>query len=162
MGASGSFELAARVIERLSDAGLTVGTAESCTGGLIAAALTSVPGSSQVVKGGVVSYAVSVKEGVLGVRESTVEEYGVVSEEVARAMAKGACHALDCDISVSATGIAGPGGAEPGKPVGTVCLGLAIGDSVARSKTIHAQGNREEVRLAAVSAVLEMVLDIFN
>lgn len=153
-------ELACRVIERARESGTTLGTAESCTGGLASAALTSVPGSSAVVLGGVTSYAASVKERVLGVPTEVIEAHGVVSEQVARAMAKGACHVLGCDVAVSTTGIAGPGGAEPGKPVGTVCLGVALGDGVALSRTIHANGGREQVRTQAVRCALEMVLEV--
>lgn len=150
--------LAARVLECAAKRGATLGTAESCTGGLVAAALTDVPGSSQVFVGGVVSYWVQVKEALLDVDAALVEEHGVVSEEVACAMARGACRALSCDWALSSTGIAGPGGAEPGKPVGTVWLAFADGCQT-RARCIHAPGNRQTVRLAAVNAALKLCLE---
>ena len=146
--------LAAEVLELARGRGVTVGTAESCTGGLVAGALTEVPGSSDVVRGGIVSYWPEVKERVLGVNPATLEGPGVVSEQCAREMAIGACRVLECDLAVSTTGIAGPSGAEPGKPVGTVCLGLRTPRG-ASSWTIHARGSRAEVRAAAVASALE-------
>ena len=103
----------------------TIATAESLTGGMIAAALTSVPGSSDVMEGGIVSYTFDVKERVLGVSADRLDEVGAVDEQVALQMAQGAVRQTGATIAVAVTGIAGPGGAEPGKPVGTVCFGLA-------------------------------------
>ncbi len=141
--------LAAEVLERARNTGATLGTAESCTGGLVAATLTAIPGSSEVVRGGVVSYWAEVKRDVLGVPEDVIETFGVVSEQCARAMAEGAARVLGCDYTVSTTGIAGPGGAEPGKPVGTVCFGLHTpqGD---RTLTTSRRSSRDEVRSLAV------------
>ena len=137
---------------------MRLGTAESLTGGLVAAALTGVPGSSETVRGGVVSYVNDVKHGVLGVPRETLERHGAVSAETARAMAQGARRDLGADIAVSVTGIAGPGGAEPGKPVGTVWIGRADA-SLTCARCCHFPGTREEVRLLAVRAALEFALE---
>lgn len=150
--------LAAEVLERARNRGATLGTAESCTGGLVAATLTAIPGSSEVVRGGVVSYWAEVKRDVLGVPEDVIETFGVVSEQCARAMAEGAARVLGCDYTVSTTGIAGPGGAEPGKPVGTVCFGLHTpqGD---RTLTTSRGSSRDEVRSLAVRTALRLLLE---
>ncbi len=150
--------LAAEVLERARNTGATLGTAESCTGGLVAATLTAIPGSSEVVRGGVVSYWAEVKRDVLGVPEDVIETFGVVSEQCARAMAEGAARVLGCDYTVSTTGIAGPGGAEPGKPVGTVCFGLHTpqGD---RTLTTSRRSSRDEVRSLAVRTALLLLLE---
>lgn len=150
--------LASAVLVAARAAGRTVGTAESLTGGLVAATLTDVPGSSESVAGGVVSYAEDVKRGVLGVGRETLALCGAVSEETACAMAEGARRRLGCDIAVSATGIAGPGGAEPGKPVGTVWIGRADA-ALTCARCFHFPGTREQVRLLAVRAALEFVLE---
>lgn len=151
-------ELAARVLAAARAAGRTVGTAESLTGGLVAATLTDVPGSSDVVRGGVVSYSSDVKRDVLGVGRETLAVRGAVSEETACAMAEGARRELSCDLAVSATGIAGPGGAEPGKPVGTVWIGRADA-ALTCARCCHFPGTRDEVRLLAVRAALEFALE---
>ncbi len=148
--------LAAEVLDLARAKGLTVGTAESCTGGLVEAALTAIPGSSDVVMGAVGSYACSVKSALLGVSEQTLAEHGAVSSECASEMACGARSALGCDVSVSVTGIAGPGGAVPGKPVGTVWFGVSSGDSV-RTECEHFTGDRNQVRLQSVMKALEML-----
>lgn len=154
------FELCGEVIRRAAQAGLTVGTAESCTGGLVCAALTDVPGSSAVVRGGVVSYAIPVKERVLGVSSSITQDprVGVVSAECACAMCSGARRVLNCDVAVSTTGIAGPGGAEPGKPVGTVWFGIASSIGV-HSERMLFDGARDEVRNQAVVHAISMLLE---
>lgn len=153
-------ELAARVIEAGSARGLTVGTAESCTGGLVAGCLTAVPGSSSVVRGGVVSYAIPVKHEVLGVSQEVLDAPGVgaVSSECALQMAEGARRVLACDVAVSVTGIAGPGGEEPGKPVGTVWMGLCT-PMGPRSEVNLFSGTRAEVRSAAVARALELLCE---
>lgn len=114
--------------KQLVKKGLTVATAESCTGGGIAARLTSVAGSSAYVQGGIVAYQVEVKEKLLGVNADTIYKYGVVSEETVIEMAKGAMKSLKTDCAIATTGIAGPGGEEPGKPVGTIWIAAAWGD----------------------------------
>lgn len=160
MGSARTAELARRVVELGASLGRTVGTAESCTGGLICAALTSVPGSSAVLRGGVVSYAPAVKHDVLGVERDVIEApgVGVVSEQCAAQMCVGARRVLSCDVAVSTTGIAGPGGAEPGKPVGTVWLGLATAAGV-RTQACHFGGGREEVRAQAVARALALLCE---
>ena len=145
--------LAARAVGALAAAGLTVATAESLTGGLIAGALTAVPGSSAVVRGGVVSYAAEAKRDVLGVSAEAIDEDGVVSEPVARQMAQGARRELGADVAVAVTGIAGPGGAEPGRPVGTVWMAVADADGSAAHR-FQFEGDRAAVRDQTVEAAL--------
>ncbi len=136
---------------------LTFAAAESCTGGLINAALTAVPGSSDVVLGGVVSYSNSVKESALGVRSETLASYGAVSENTAREMAIGARSLCKSDIAVSVTGIAGPGGGTKEKPVGTVCFGvcspLGCKSTVER---FDSSLSRDEIRALACGYALEL------
>lgn len=150
--------LAADVLEAASKAGMTIGTAESCTGGLIASALTAVPGSSKSVVGGIVSYSNDVKHAELGVRRETLEVAGAVSSQTAEQMAAGARKRLGVDVAVSVTGIAGPDGAMPGKPVGTVWIGLSDA-GITVSKLYLFPGNRDQVRLLAVRASLEFLLE---
>ncbi len=119
------FALAKTVIKKAVKADKTIGTAESCTGGLIGAAITSISGASSVFKGGIISYDNSVKTSQLNVAAELIETHGAVSEEVAKAMALGALNQLGIDMALSITGIAGPGGGTDQKPVGTVWLGLA-------------------------------------
>ena len=147
---------AALVVEAASCRGLTVATAESLTGGLIAAMLTSVPGASAAVRGGVVSYVNDVKEKVLGVSGDVLGTQGAVDELVALQMARGALRDMGSDVAVSVTGIAGPAGAEPGKPVGTVWVGCATvrGTHAARYQF---EGGREAVRLQTVLAALQVM-----
>lgn len=134
------------------------GTAESCTGGLIGAKVTTVPGISEVFAGGVISYSNEVKERCLGVPHETLEAHGAVSEETALAMAEGASRALGCAAAVSVTGIAGPGGAVPGKPVGTVYIGVAAGEArMARRFDWGDDLARETIRLATALAALELL-----
>lgn len=153
-------DAARRVVSAALDSGVTLGCAESCTGGLVSGALTAVPGSSAVVRGGVVSYAIAVKRAVLGVSPAVLDAPGVgaVSSECAAQMAEGARRVLGCDVAVSVTGIAGPGGAEPGKPVGTVWFGLAWSGG---TWTHHAlfSGSRAEVRAAAVLRACSMLCE---
>ena len=153
--------LATTVLSAACAAGRTIGTAESLTGGLIAATLVNVPGSSESVTGGVVSYTEDVKHGILGVGRETLAHCGPVSEETACAMAEGARRQLGCDIAVSATGIAGPGGAEPGKPVGTVWIGRAD-TALTCARCCHFPGTREQVRLLTVRAALEFLLEVLE
>lgn len=160
MGVDLSRDLATRVITCAREAGATLGSAESCTGGLVCAALTEIAGSSACVKGSVVSYAVPVKEQVLGVPTGVTRDdsVGVVSGECAQHMAAGARRVLRCDVAVSTTGIAGPGGAEPGKPVGTVWFGVASPRGL-RSFVRHFDGDRTFVREQAVAEALEALLE---
>ena len=144
------------VIARLR--GRTLVTAESCTGGGIGAALTAVPGSSEVYKGGVICYPNWVKENVLGVDGQLLETLGAVSGPVAQAMAEGVRRCLQADIAVSVTGLAGPGGDAFGKPVGTVYLGYCD-ENTAYFRGYHFSGSREDVRNQAVSAAIDLILE---
>jgi len=145
--------LATQAVAALEAAGLTAACAESLTGGLIAGALTAVPGSSAVVRGGVVSYAAEAKRDVLGVSPRALDEAGVVSEPVARQMAEGARERLRADVAVAVTGIAGPGGAEPGKPVGTVWMAVAEAEGSA-AHLFCFEGDRQAVRLQTAAEAL--------
>jgi nicotinamide-nucleotide amidase len=146
------------LVNEASAAHLTCGCAESCTGGLVSGAITAVPGSSAVLRGGVVSYAIAIKEEVLGVSKDVLDDpaLGAVSEPCALQMCEGACRVLGCDVSVSVTGIAGPGGEEPGKPVGTVWFGLCAGGE-SRAERCVFSGDRDSVRRAAVLHALGLL-----
>ncbi len=152
----GSADLAAVVLELARERSLTLATAESCTGGLLGARITAVPGSSDVFPGGVVAYANAVKESLLGVPAELLAERGAVSEEVARAMAAGACERVGADIGVGITGIAGPDGGSAEKPVGTVWIAVRKGDDVRTFGRVFL-GDRGEVRSRAAQSALEMV-----
>ncbi len=152
--------LARRVGQALLAAGLTVATAESCTGGWIAKALTDVPGSSSWFGTGLVTYSNAAKTALLGVRGETLERYGAVSEETVRDMATGAIRASRADIAVAVSGIAGPDGGTPQKPVGTVWFAWAMaGDRpLVTAECIRFQGDRETVRRRSVCHGLDGVL----
>ena len=147
--------LSCDVIKKL--AGKTLVTAESCTGGGIGAALTAVPGSSAVYKGGIISYTNEVKQNLLSVDEQTLADFGAVSEPVAIQMAKGAKAALQADIALSVTGLAGPAGDEYGNPVGTVFIGYCD-EQKAYAKKFCFSGDREAVRTQAINAAFEILL----
>ena len=144
------------VLPLLKERGLTLGCAESCTGGLIAKRITDLPGASAVFRGSVVSYATPVKHTVLGVPQALLEEYGAVSEPVARAMAEGARRTLGCDLAVAVTGVAGPDPDERGNPVGLVYLALAAPDGTTVKRT-RSGGVRERIRTLAASGALDLV-----
>ena len=151
--------LARQVIETAVARGLTIATAESCTGGLVAGALTAIAGSSAAVERGFVTYSNAAKTELLGVPADLIEAHGAVSEPVARAMADGGLARSRAGVSVSVTGVAGPGGGTADKPVGLVHFG-AVGPGGA----IHAEHRfgdigREEVRLASVRVALGLLLD---
>jgi nicotinamide-nucleotide amidase len=137
---------------------LTIATAESCTGGLVAGALTEIPGSSEVVDRGFVTYSNAAKESMLGVKPATLRKFGAVSRETAEAMAKGALAHSDADLAVAITGIAGPGGATAGKPVGLVHFATAArgGRLIHRAKRFGDIGRRA-VRLKSVAEALAML-----
>ena len=137
--------------------GKTLVTAESCTGGGIGTALTAIPGSSEVYKGGVICYTNWVKENVLGVDRAVLERYGAVSFPVAGAMAGGVRKLLNADVAVSVTGLAGPGGDDFGNDVGTVYIGYES-QSEALVKKFCFYGDRESVRASAVEEALKLVL----
>ena len=149
-------DAAERVLHACRKRGLKVVTAESCTGGLVAARLTSVPGSSDVFRGSVVAYANEVKEESLGVPSDVLETYGAVSAESAEAMAQGVRERLNVDVAVAVTGIAGPGGASEEKPVGLV-FAHTIGPEGDRSVRTELPGDREMIRGRATAASLHLV-----
>lgn len=142
----------------LVEKGLTLATAESCTGGLVAHRLTSVPGSSAYYLGGVVAYANEVKEAVLGVRHETLLAHGAVSEETAREMAKGARRQIGANLGVSVTGIAGPTGATPEKPVGLVYVALSALDAERCERYVW-DGDRLANNEQSAEAALQLVVD---
>ena len=133
-------------------------TAESCTGGLVAGAITDVAGSSGWFDRSFVTYSNDAKESMLGVPRALLEAHGAVSEETARAMADGALARSRADVAVAITGIAGPGGATPGKPVGMVCFAFARREAATRSFTRQLAGDRAAVRAASVDIALEGLL----
>lgn len=141
----------------LEERGLSLGLAESCTGGMIAARITDVPGSSAYFTGGLVAYDNRVKEGVLGVSATELNKFGAVSDQVARSMATGARKLLKTDIGLAVTGVAGPGGGTPGKPVGLVYIALA-GPWGTTSRELRLEGSRAEIRTVTVHKALTMLL----
>ena len=149
--------LCCKVLHRLE--GKTLVTAESCTGGGIGAALTAIPGSSNVYKGGIISYTNWVKNRILGVDADLLDTYGAVSAPVAEAMASGTRNVLQADIAVSVTGLAGPGGDEYGNSVGTVFIGYSDARRTV-SRKYHFPGSREDVRNQAIQKALELVLEM--
>lgn len=138
--------------------GKTLATAESITGGGIGAALTAVSGASTVYKGGIISYCDEIKHRLLAVPEDDLRQYGAVSAPVASAMARGARRALNADIAVSVTGLAGPGGDDYGHSVGTVFIGYSD-EYTTLAKECHFAGSREEVRQATICTALMLVLE---
>lgn len=159
-----SEDIAAALVKLFSEKGITVSTAESCTGGLIAKMITDIAGSSAVLIGSAVTYAVSAKEKMIGVPAELIEKYGVVSGEVAEAMAAGVRDLLGTDLAVSTTGIAGPGGGTDETPVGTVCIGIA-GENGVRSKRLSLPTKRDRgyVRtVAAKNALAELIAEAKN
>ena len=155
--------LESRIGEVLRGRRLTLVTAESCTGGLIAHRLTNVSGSSAYFLGGIVSYSNEAKAQLLGVRQSTLEAHGAVSEATAIEMARGARRVFKADIAVSVTGIAGPGGGTPEKPVGLVWVGLSTPEGDRAQKFIWDQdreGNKAESAAAALQIVLKYIVEL--
>lgn len=151
--------LSKQIGQLLRAKGLLMGTAESCTGGRIANMITLVAGSSDYFAGGVVSYSNEVKQNVLGVSEESLRLHGAVSREVVEQMALGAIRTLGCDCSVATSGIAGPGGGMPEKPVGTVWIAAALKDKVV-SRCWHFGTVRAENIEAAANAALGMLLNL--
>lgn len=152
--------LAREVIEGCRRRGWMVATAESCTGGLIAACLTEIAGSSVAVDRGFVTYHNDAKRDVLGVAQSLLDRVGAVSEEVARAMAEGALNASQATVAVSCTGVAGPGGGSPDKPVGLVHMAVARrGGATRHQRMTYGEIGRDAVREKTVRDALGMVMD---
>ena len=152
---------AQEIVEVAASKSVKVGTAESLTGGLIGKAITAIPGASDIYAGGIVSYTNPVKQKLLGVPEEILDSVGAVSEECAISMAQGARKALGCDIAVSVTGIAGPTGAEPGKPVGTVWIGIAD-EQGAYARLRNFEGERGAIRVQTAIAALEALEERLN
>lgn len=156
-------DLAQVVLTKAGDAGVMVATAESCTGGLVAAALTEIAGSSSVMDRGFVTYSNRAKMAMLGVPEKVLADHGAVSEETARAMAVGAVENSDASVAVSITGIAGPGGGSAEKPVGLVHFAAARADGrVLHLECRFGDLGREKVREAALEQALELLSQALN
>lgn len=161
MGGSDARALSRSLLDLCRMRKLTIATAESCTGGLVAGALTDIPGSSDVIDRGFVTYSNDAKRAMLGVEASTLTNFGAVSKETATAMAIGALERADVDLAVAITGIAGPGGATPGKPVGLVHFAAAARDGriIHREHRFGAIG-RSAVRQRSVVEALRMLMDL--
>jgi len=160
MATKKAIQLAEKVIAAASAKGIHIVTAESCTGGLIAGCLTDIAGSSSVVEGGLVTYSNEAKQMLLSVSPATLSAHGAVSRETARAMATGALTAFQgrAQLSVAVTGIAGPGGGTPDKPVGLVWFGVVAPDGVTVEKRIFPKGSRQFVRERTVETALGLLL----
>lgn len=158
-------ELSRALGEALRERGLTIATAESCTGGGVAAAITAIAGSSAYFVGGAVTYSAATKAAILGVPQAIFDEErggdGVVSAACALAMARGARRVFGTDLAIATTGIAGPGGAEPGKPVGLVHFAVALGEATFARHTVYA-GDRAAVIAAATHDALAFALDALH
>ena len=151
-----------QVVKTLSEKGLVLATAESCTGGLIAKRITDVSGSSAVFNCGVVSYSNEIKESVLGVSHKTLETYGAVSEQTVREMVKGVLKVSGADIAVSVSGIAGPTSDNTKKPVGLIYLAVSDGENirVKQLNNVFEENIRENIRKSASDEALKMLLDM--
>jgi nicotinamide-nucleotide amidase len=157
-----SIDLARRLLAACEAQGLRLATAESCTGGLIIACLTEVPGASNVVERGYVTYDNRAKEELLDIRSELLERSGAVSQEVAEAMAEGARRRADVSLAIAVTGIAGPGGATPSKPVGLVHIAVAAPAGPSLHERHVFAGDRAMVRQASVDAALALALRSLN
>ena len=153
---------AGRLLDRMRQRDWRLVVAESCTGGLITACLTEVPGSSAVVERGFVTYSNQAKIDLLGVPEPLILKHGAVDQGVAAAMAAGALARANADIAVSATGIAGPGGGSAAKPVGLVYIGVAGGGANPTARPHQFDGDRTAVRLATVAAAFDTVMGLLG
>lgn len=150
-----------QIHNRMIGLGLRLATAESCTGGLIGHKITNVPGSSSYFLGGVVSYANQAKNRLLGVRQETLDRYGAVSRETVIEMAQGARNALEADVGIAVSGIAGPDGGTTEKPVGLVWVGLSY-SGVDLARAFHFQGDRQHIKEQAAQTALNFLLDFLN
>jgi len=152
---------AVQLVEALRSRGLRMSAAESCTGGMLGAEITSIPGASDVFLGSAVTYSNGSKTSVLGVKESTLTAHGAVSIETAREMARGSVKAYGSDVAVSITGIAGPGGGTAGKPVGTVCMAVSDGEREVATRFAF-DGDREAVRDQSVREACRLLVDFIG
>ena len=150
-------EIEETIVQKLLERGITVTTAESCTGGLLAGRILNVAGASEVYREGYITYANEAKERILGVRHETLENFGAVSRQTAEEMVRGAAKIADSRTALSTTGIAGPGGGTPEKPVGLIYVACYV-DGMVRVKELHLSGTREENRHETV----EQALQLFN
>ncbi|MBQ8802382.1 MAG: CinA family protein [Tyzzerella sp.] len=150
-----------KIVKELQKRAFTITTAESCTGGLLAGRILNVSGASEVYNEGYITYSNESKERLLNVLHDTLERYGAVSRQTAEEMSRGAAHAAKADIGLSTTGIAGPGGGTPEKPVGLIYVGCSINGAVTVQEC-RFQGNREENRNGAVEAALELLWKILS
>jgi len=156
------YELASEIVSRLSESGKAIATAESCTGGWVAKAITDVPGSSACFGYGIVSYSNGAKESLLGVANQTLVDNGSVSEAAVKEMAAGALNLSGADVAVAVSGIAGPDGGSDAKPVGTVWFAWAVRDGAKQRVTTdqqHFDGDREAIREVTVAWALQGVLE---
>ena len=153
-------QLASELGDKLRARGWMLATAESCTGGWVGQLLTSLPGSSHWYERGFITYANAAKIEMLGVPVDTITTHGAVSEETASAMAAGALAHSHAQAALAISGIAGPGGGTPQKPVGLVCYGWALADGTLMSSTCRLDGDREEIRSRAVAAALRGLIEL--
>ena len=150
--------LAEELGKLLLEKGLTLSTAESCTGGGIASVITSISGSSEYFKGGIVAYANEVKTALLGVSETTLEKHGAVSEETGLEMAKGAMKSMKTSCAIATSGIAGPGGGTPTKPVGTIWIAAACNDKIV-TKKLQGDNGREKNTKNSIEKALSLLIE---
>ena len=150
---------AEQLIEALRSKGLRMSAAESCTGGMIGCMMTSVPGSSDVFLGTAVTYSNDAKERILGVKHQTLMDHGAVSMETASEMAKGSVEVYESDVAVAVTGIAGPGGSTPEKPVGLVYIAVADGPRVVVTKNLF-QGDRQSIRNQTAVEAIKLLIEL--
>jgi nicotinamide-nucleotide amidase len=155
-------DLAIKVGVALAQQGLLLATAESCTGGLLGQTITSIAGSSSWYDRGFITYATGSKHEMLGVSNSTLEQYGAVSEQTASEMAAGVITHSHAQVAVSITGIAGPDGGTAEKPVGMICFAWMMKDGLACAETRYFTGNREEIRRRSVAEALQGVIDLLH
>ncbi len=154
-------DLAAAVLDMLIETGRTIAVAESCTGGMLGALLTSLPGASRAMQGGVIAYSNEVKQELLDIPAELIAAHGAVSGEVAEALARGVAHRCRADVAVATTGIAGPGGGSAEKPVGTVWFGWHI-DGSAVTEQVRFSGDRAAVRAEAVRWALHRLVGLLQ
>lgn len=152
-------DLARRIVEECTAAGVKISTAESCTGGMISAAVTAIPGSSAVIELGICSYSNRIKHETLGVTESTLSQFSEYSLACAEEMAKGAIRVSGADLAVATSGVAGPSGGTEENPIGTVYICAADKNSVTSEKFLFDDRGRDRIRAAATEKALEMLLD---